>query len=226
MFPYAHRRDGEIKRQLVRAGIAAAQAIRDVAPAARLVSPEPLIHTVPPRGRPWLTEPARAQNESQYEAWDMLAGRVAPELGGSEEYLDIIGLNFYAANQWEMPNGRKLHWDAGSDDPRWVPLHALFAGVDRRYHRPLFLSETSHYGIGRAPWLDEVATECLKACDQGIPLHGVCLYPILDRFDWEDPRHWHNSGLWDMQPGCMGHYDRVLNPPYASALNAAQAVLS
>jgi len=219
MFPYAHGRDGELKRQLVRGYVAAVEAIRDVTPNARFISPEPLIHTVPPRRRPWLTEPARIQNESQYEAWDMLGG-----------YLDIIGLNFYAANQWEMPNGRKLHWDAGSDDPRWVPMHKLIEEVYRRYQRPVFLAETSHYGIGRAPWLCEVAGECLKTIELGIPLEGVCLYPILDRFDWEDPSHWHNSGLWDMQrdmqSGCNGHYSRVLNLPYASALHAAQTILS
>jgi beta-glucosidase/6-phospho-beta-glucosidase/beta-galactosidase len=226
IFPYAYHKDGEIKRQLVRANIAAIQAIRDVAPDARLISPEPLIHTVPPRGRSWLTEPARIQNGSQYEAWDMLTGRVAPELGGAEEYLDIVGVNFYAANQWEMPNGRKLHWDAGSNDPRWVPLHSLLGEVYRRYHRPMFIAETSHYGSGRAAWLDEVAAESAKARELGIPLHGICLYPILDRFDWEDPRHWHNSGLWDMHLDCEGHYSRVLNPAYAAGLKTAQAILS
>jgi hypothetical protein len=225
MFPYAVHRDGELKRQLVRANIAAIEAIREVAPAARFLSPEPLIHTVPPLHRPWIVGPARVQNASQYEAWDMLTGRAAPELAGKPCYLDIIGLNFYAANQWEMPNGRKMHWDAGSNDPRWIPLHRLIADVDQRYHRPLMLAETSHYGIGRAPWLEEVAAECVKTRELGIPLEGVCLYPILDRFDWEDPLHWHNSGLWDMRPDSKGHYSRVLNPPYAAALRTAQAIL-
>ena len=55
----------------------------------------------------------------------------------------------------------------------------------------------------------------------GVPLEGVCLYPILDRFDWEDPTHWHNSGLWDMVPDSHGHYTRVLNELYAGSLRAA-----
>jgi trimethylamine:corrinoid methyltransferase-like protein len=50
----------------------------------------------------------------------------------------------------------------------------------------------------------------------------VCLYPILDRFDWEDYTHWHNSGLWDMQKNGNGHYHRVLNEEYARALEAAE----
>src|SRR5581483_7353342 len=122
--------------------------------------------------------------------------------------LDIVGLNFYASNEWEMPGGRKLHWDAGSDDPRWLPLHYLLAELAARYSRPMFLAETSHYGIGRAPWLDEVAREVRIALGEGTPLQGVCLYPILDRYDWEDSSHWHNCGLWDLELDSSGYYKR------------------
>ncbi len=222
MFPYAYGRGGELKAQMVRAALAAIDAIHSVDPSARMVFPEPLIHNVPPRWRPWNTEPSRRQCASQFEAWDMIAGRAAPELGGAEPYLDIIGVNFYAANQWEVPGGRKLNWDAGSDDPRWVPLHTLLAGVHERYRRPILIAETSHYGVGRAAWLEEVARESELAVRQGVPLEGVCLYPILDRFDWEDPAHWHNSGLWDMVPDGAGRYQRMLNPEYSQALQAAR----
>ena len=225
MFPYARGRDAELKRQLVRSALAAVRAVRSVAPGARFVFPEPLIHNVPPRWRPWNTRPSRGQRASQFEAWDMIASRAAPELGGAEEYLDIVGVNFYAANQWEVPGGRKLHWDNGSNDPRWVPLHLLLAEVWERYRRPLFIAETSHYGIGRADWLKEIARECRKAIDGGVPLEGVCLYPILDRFDWEDRTHWHNSGLWDLVPNGTGHFKRVLHRDYAEALRRAERLV-
>jgi beta-glucosidase/6-phospho-beta-glucosidase/beta-galactosidase len=211
MFPYAHGRGAELKRQLVRAALAAADAIRQADPAARLLYPEPLIHTVPPRYRPWNTEPSRIQRESQFEAWDMIAARAA---------LDVVGVNFYAANQWEVPGGRKFHWDAGSNDPRWRPLRLLLQEVWERYRRPMLIAETSHYGIGRAAWLEEIARECRLAIAQGVPLEGVCLYPILDRFDWDDCTHWHNSGLWDLHKNGDGHYHRVLNAEYARALYA------
>ncbi len=225
IYPYAVHRDGELKRQLVRAEIASIDAVRAVDPKARFISPEPLIHNVPPKRQPWNTGPAQRQRRSQFEAWDMMAGRVAPELGGAERYLDIVGVNFYAANEWEVPGGRKLHWDAGSDDPRWMPLHKLLREVYERYRRPFLIAETSHYGIGRAPWLDEVAREVRQALDEGTPLEGVCLYPILDRFDWDDRTHWHNCGLWDMETDGGGHYRRVLNTTYARALEAAQKLL-
>lgn len=226
IFPYAYGRDGELKRQVVRAAMAAIDSIRGVEPRARIVSPEPLIHNVPPLDEPWNTGPAAAQRNSQFEAWDMLSGRAAPELGGADEYLDIIGVNFYAANEWEVPGGRKLQWDAGSDDPRWMPLNELLAEVYNRYKRPLLIAETSHYGIGRAPWLDEVAGEMRRALDNNVPLEAACLYPILDRFDWDDRTHWHNCGLWDMALNGAGRYRRVLNPTYAQALHEAQKLLS
>ena len=225
IFPYAFGRDGELKRQLVRAAIAGARAIRAADCEARLVYPEPLIHNVPPRWRPWITGPAAAQRASQFEAWDMIGGVAEPELGGGADCLDIIGVNFYAANQWEVPGGRKLHWDAGSNDRRWMPLHRLLAEVHRRYQRPLFIAETSHYGTGRAAWLDEIAAECKLAIEGGVPLEGACLYPILDRFDWEDHSHWHNSGLWNMVPNGSGAYCRVLDAEYGQALRNAQQVL-
>jgi beta-glucosidase/6-phospho-beta-glucosidase/beta-galactosidase len=221
MFPYAYGRGGALKSQMVRAAIAAIEAIRSVDPGARMIFPEPLIHNVPPRWRPWNTAPAARQRASQFEAWDMIAGRAAPELGGAEHYLDIIGINYYAANQWEVPGGRKLHWDNGSNDLRWRPLSLLLQEADERYRRPMIIAETSHYGIGRADWLNEIARECRLAVDRGVPLEGVCLYPILDRFDWEDCTDWHNSGLWDMQRNGMGHFRRVLHEEYAAALRAA-----
>jgi hypothetical protein len=218
MFPYAWGRGWEFKQQLVAAAVAAIDSIRSVAPGARIVYAEPLIHNVPPRWRPWNTGPAQRQRASQFEALDMIAA-------AGPDYLDIVGVNFYAANQWEVPGGRKLNWDAGSDDPRWVPLRRLLAEVWERYRRPMFIAETSHYGIGRGDWIAEVSRECRAAIDAGVPLEGVCLYPILDRFDWEDCTHWHNSGLWDMHRDPGGHYRRVLNPEYAGALRDAQKLI-
>ena len=226
MFPHARGRDAELKRQLVRAAIAAAEAVWSVDPRARLVYPEPLIHNVPPRRNPRKTGPAQVQRESQFEAWDMLCGRAAPELGGHPRYLDVMGVNFYAANEWEVPGGRKLRWDARPRDSRWMPLHRLLEEVYTRYERPLFIAETSHYGTGRAAWIKEVARECVHARQCGVPLEGICLYPILDRHDWEDPSHWHNSGLWDLVRQPDGRFERQLNWEYAKALESARELLA
>ena len=56
----------------------------------------------------------------------------------------------------------------------------------QRYHRPVVLSETGHFGDGRAAWYDYVARECRLAAGLGVSLLGVCLYPLICRPDWDD----------------------------------------
>ena len=53
---------------------------------------------------------------------------------------------------------------------------------------------------------------------RGVPLEGVCLYPIIDRHDWDDATHWHHAGLWDLEPAADGGFRRVLNTEYAEEL--------
>jgi len=54
----------------------------------------------------------------------------------------------------------------------------------------------------------------------------VCLYPIIDRFEWENSAHWHNSGLWDFERDADGNFTRVLNTEYAAELWHSQLKLS
>jgi beta-glucosidase/6-phospho-beta-glucosidase/beta-galactosidase len=225
-FPNGHGRGGELKRNLVRACIASIEAIWDVDRRARIVSAEPIIHVVPPEGRPEHAAEAAAYNGSQFEAWDMLSGAIAPELGGRPEYLDVMGANFYHDNQWEHPGARRVAWHIHPRDPRWVPFHQLLLNAYQRYRRPIFVAETSHVGSGRAEWIREMTQEIALAVDAGVPVEGVCLYPIIDRFEWEDPSHWHNSGLWDLEADADGNLVRVLNDEYAAELWRSQRVLA
>jgi len=68
-----------------------------------------------------------------------------------------------------------------------------------------------------------VADEVAQAREAGVGVEGLCLYPIIDRPDWEDPDHWHNSGLWDLHRNGDGNLERVLSPEYADQLRRAQA---
>lgn len=224
--PYLIGRGPEMKRQLVRAWIAAVDAIRAVSPDARFVSVEPLIHIVPPRGRLDWEGQAEAAREAQFEAWDMLVGQRDPYLGGASRYLDVIGVNFYHDNEWEEPGNVRLLWHVLPRDPRWVPFHALVQDAYRRYRRPMVVGETSHVGEGRSEWIREMTEEVVLALHAGVPIEGICLYPILDRFEWEDSTHWHNSGLWDLAREADGTLRRVLNEPYAAALGRSQLRLA
>jgi hypothetical protein len=90
MYPYAVGRGPELKRQLARAAIVAVEAVRSVEPRARFVQAEPLIHVVGNPEEPGEVAGADEHCRAQFEAGDMIAGRIAPELGGSEAHLDIV----------------------------------------------------------------------------------------------------------------------------------------
>lgn len=224
MHPFLEDASDAVKRQLVRAAIAAMDEIWTVLPDARMLHTDPIIQVVPPRDRPDLAAEADRYTEAQFAAWDMLGGTLAPELGGHPRYLDAVGANFYASNQWEL-HGDPLAWDGRPLDDRWVPLSDQLARLRRRYGRPVLIGETSHVGRGRAAWLREVTDEVILAAEQGTVVEGICLYPVLDRPDWENASHWHRSGVWDLVAGPDGNLERVPCRPYLEELGRSRSRL-
>jgi glycosyltransferase involved in cell wall biosynthesis len=211
----------DAKTRLVRAALLGIEAVRGEDPAARFLHVEPLIHIAPPRKSPELAWRADEIADYQWQTWDMLEGRVLPELGGSPAALDLLGVNYYHNSQWEMGAGW-LEWCL--DDPRRVTLSSLLRKAARRYGRPLIIAETSHVGSGRARWMSDIAVELERARSAGVPVLGACLYPVVDRPDWNDDWHWHHSGLWDVaaDPGHPSFLQRKLNVGYAKRLRRAQ----
>jgi beta-glucosidase/6-phospho-beta-glucosidase/beta-galactosidase len=192
MNPYALGRGNELKEQLVRASIAATEAIWEVNPAARIAQIDPVINVLPEDpADPIQVKAAEAYRLSQYEAWDMLGGHMKPELGGHEKYLDIIGVNYYVHNQWIL-GGSFID----TDSPRYRPFREIVQEVYQRYQRPFFVAETGIENEARPAWLRYIASEVRAAIMNGTPIEGICLYPIVNHPGWEDDRHCHN-GLWD-----------------------------
>jgi hypothetical protein len=216
--PHLHGRGRELKIALIRTAIRGIDAIRSVLPEARMVSVDPLCRVVAPWDRPDMEAGARHFNEcAVFEAWDMLCGRLMPELGGSRRHLDIVGINYYATNQWEIGHEER---PLSAGDPRRLPLRALIKGVWQRYGGDLLITETSDVGDLRGPWIDGLVPE-LEALDQGgIPLHGVCLYPILGMPEWHQRDRWTDMGVWDVaRDGDPGQ--RILHRPTHEALTRA-----
>src|ERR1051326_5774293 len=208
--PFAKCRGGELKSQLVRAALIAVQAIRSELNNSIIVSPEPVIHIVGDPSKPGDVESAEAYRRSMFEAWDMLSGRVRPELGGRLDAFDVIGVNYYDRNQW---------WNFGDTifrhDPAYRPFHQIVKEVFDRYHCPLFVAETGTEDEGRPGWFAYIAGEIRTAIDLGIPVHGICLYPIVNHPGWEDDRHCYN-GLCDYA-GPDG--SRAVYQPLADEIN-------
>lgn len=202
--PHAVGRGWDLKIALVRAAIRGIDALRAACPAARIVNVDPLCRVICPHDHPEYAEEARDFNERLvFQAWDMLCGRLLPELGGSPAHLDIIGINYYWTNQWlwRTPIIDGLLPPLADDDHRRWSLFQLVRSVWERYGHEMIITETSHVGDKRGPWLHEVAQQSERILLAGIPLHGVCLYPILGMPEWHDPGVWTPMGLWD--PVCQ-----------------------
>jgi hypothetical protein len=219
--PHTHGCGPELKRALAQAALAGIDAILAVDPLARFVHCDPLVYVHAPCDAPHLEDQARHFNSCcVFEAWDMLAGRLAPELGGSPRHLDIVGINYYGVNQWEHCRPDSI---VTLDDPRCVPFSQLLRDVHQRYEAPLIVTETSATGEGRAAWFEHIASECRLAQRQGIPVQGLCLYPALGMYDWH-ALHYHPMGLWDITPcgyrfphkptlSLLRRWESLLNPP-------------
>lgn len=209
--PFLKNMGWEIKLQLCKASIEGIRAIREADPESRIMLVEPMIHIHPPEGISYLEE-VDNYNESQFQAMDIIGGRLNPELGGEESFLDILGFNYYFNNQWEH-HGQPYHW------PHWVhkhiPFSTLLNNAYRRYNRPVVLSETGHFGSGRADWMRDITRDCLQSMEMGTELWGICIYPLIDRPDWDNLAHYHNSGLFDMDYNTK---ERIINQSYLEAL--------
>jgi hypothetical protein len=200
MYPFVTGRGFELKTHLVRAAIQAMDSIWSVMPDARFVHVDPVIHVAAALKRPEDKSDAEAYRLSQFQSWDMLSGRLWPELGGQEKYLDIIGVNFYPHNQWfyNLKGFRRIRrfTSISRHHPSYRPFRELLGEVYERYHRPLFIAETGSENRTRTGWFRYVCKETQAAIASGIPVHGMCLYPILNHPGWLDNRHCYN-GLWD-----------------------------
>ncbi|MEK1945231.1 MAG: glycosyltransferase [Ensifer adhaerens] len=204
--PWATRRGFELKAQLARSSLASMKAILGVDPRARFVHCDPVINIVAAPDRPQDRGAAEGHRLSQFQGWDMIAGRLWPQLGGAERYLDIIGVNYYHNNQW-IHGGS--HIDV--DHPLHKPLRKILVETYARYGRPMLIAETGIEGERRPDWLEYVAEEARAAMKAGVPVEGVCLYPILDHLGWDDDRPCEN-GLLSMEPTATG---RTLYSPLA-----------
>jgi hypothetical protein len=200
MYPFVMGRGFELKAQLVRATIETMKAIRSEHPESRFVLIDPIIHVVAEPRHPEEKEAAEAYRLTQFQAWDMLSGRLWPELGGGEEYLDIIGVNFYPHNQWyyNLRNFRRIRKfrPLSRANPLYRPFREMLREVQERYQRPLLVAETGAEGRLRRGWLKYVCEETQAAIQTGTPVEGICLYPIVNHPGWLDDRHCDN-GLWD-----------------------------
>jgi hypothetical protein len=181
-----------------------------------------MCRVVPPANRWDLAKEAYEFNTiAVFQSWDMLCGRLLPELGGSPRHLDIVGINYYWTNQWEIHcPGVPL----GDDDPRRQPLSQIVKYVWKRYGHEMLITETSHVDDMRPVWIRELAAEAEKLLNHDIPLRGICLYPVLGMPEWHAPDRWTQMGLWELNDR-EGKLVREPYLPMIDSLSEAQSLL-
>lgn len=204
--PYAKDSGLQMKKQLVRATLAAMDAIWQEDQDVRFIQVDPLLYR---RAKKPITSEARkmvqAFAQARFQAWDMLSGKLSTELGGAPKYLDIVGINYYPQNQeWILPGKNQdggveyemIPWQSKYRQSFSTMLKQVYA----RYKRPIVVSETGGWGKLRTKFFRRTLREVDAAIKASVPILGVCVYPTVDRADWFDD-HLVNSGLWDFMEG-------------------------
>src|ERR1700752_3334876 len=217
--PHLTGRGFDLKVCLVTAAIEGISAIRAACSNVRIINVDPVCRVVAPIDSPDLEQQCDDFNTGAvFQSWDMLCGRLLPELGGSREHLGTIGVNYYWTNQWEWGSADTPLLD---DDARRWPPSKIIGSVWERYGGDLIITETSHIGERRADWLSEITFEAEIMLEKNIPVQGICLYPILGMPKWHTQEEWLNMGLWDLvwQSGTLS---RILYDPMLRALKQSQ----
>lgn len=207
--PYARNRGYELKKQLIRCYIEGAEAFWEVHPETKLFPVDPIIHIATHPKYPSDKPHVEAYNNAQFQSWDMLSGRLEPELGGADKYLGTIGVNYYWNNQWIHRGGPISRFHS-----LYRPFRDMLKEYWERYQRPMFIGETGIEDEARPNWLRYLCREVRAAQSNGVPIEGICLYPIVNHPGWVNNRHCHN-GLWDY-PDADGN--RKIYAPLANEL--------
>lgn len=214
--PFAVHNGWDIKYHLCKAALQGIKILKEELPTCKIVMVEPLVK-IHNKGNEDPEEVFR-RNEYQFEAMDIIGGRLCPELGGDESYLEILGFNYYWNCQWKG-EAETVWWP---DIPgERTPLHELLKDAYKRYGKPMFLSETGHFGEGRVEWLEEITQECLIASEQGVDFHGICIYPITDRPDWDNLESYSHCGIYDLDE----NKNRIPENDYIQSLKRQQILV-
>ena len=136
----------------------------------------------------------------------------------------------FPQSQWLLEGGAIERGQAG-----YRRLSTMLRELQERYNRPMVISKTGGEGDGRASWFTHVVEEVRLAHMAGVPIHGICLYPILDYPGWIDDRRCHTGlfGAPQAQPHVQpfsysdrGAITQATFQPLADALARVQDALS
>lgn len=177
--PHLRDQGDALKRQLVEGHLAVVSALREAGANQPILVCEPLIWVVPDPEDPASCAYAAGLMSGALTAMDMILAR-------DPTAINLLGWNYYPHNQWRS-DGTKIP----REDAAYRPLRALLADMDRHYHLPMATTETGAEEPEGAIWTDYVRHEVAAARRDGVPLAGICIYPVMDYSGWDNARHCH-----------------------------------
>ena len=185
------KREADLLRdQICRMIIAASKAILDVKPDAQLILPEP-----------WHTNVDHPLVE-QACIINTVLGRLSPELGGSEKYVTIVGLNHYR-------------------DTTIPPFHQLLLQAQQHWQdKVIWITETSGPPTGwqQAEWFWWMLAEVNLARLMDVPIPVFTWAPTISMFDWVDEKKQLKNGMWKLDKD----YNRLPNGTIVEAVHLAR----
>jgi beta-glucosidase/6-phospho-beta-glucosidase/beta-galactosidase len=115
---------------------------------------------------------------------EVLAAGGEPLLDLEPGHVDVLGLDYYAHNQWHYLDGSGR---GVPSSPQPWSLSQLIGEYWRRYGLPCALGETNIRGFAadRASWLKYTLEQCEIAAAEGVTVDGYCWFPFVDSCDWD-----------------------------------------
>lgn len=224
--PFAKGRGTEFKKQLVRASVAAMDAMWEVDPDIKFIHTDPYMHRAPLRKKNEREQKFcdRFNSQVRFHSWDMITGKRNPELGGDPKYMSYVGVSYYFYNQQFVKidlDGHRGFRSLSLQHPQRLPLTYIVDELYERYQVPIIITETGSYRSRRDAWWNYILNEATLCLNAKKPLLGLCAYPTLDILRGAGfivPQ----SGLWDFDQAKKS-FERI---PYEPALESIRAFRS
>lgn len=89
--PFAVNNGWDIKYHLCKSAILEVKIFTNIDPDSNIILVKPLVKIYVSE----LQNDVNKVNKNQFQTMDIIAGRICPELGGSENLLEILGFNYY-----------------------------------------------------------------------------------------------------------------------------------